>query len=397
MPAILAAATCWPAGWRSRRPGRSPGRASCRGTRRARRRPSRARRSPGRRSPARPRARTPARSSLGSARPRPGARTRSASDGQENWSARSSSSVLLASQPAGSPGSAGSPESSGSAAPTPGAAPRPARSPSRGDVQRADPADLRNVGHLVGRRQQRGRAAAVLMAERQADVAADGRPMQRHRAVGQLDRDQPQARRPDLAPPPRPGCATCSNDRYRPVPSAVLRADGCIGSAASPHSQIRSTPNAGRGPDDRPEVERLADRLEQQGQAGLRGPAPGPVQPLDLGRAELPAHAVTFSTRYPDLAAARSAGQPGLAQPVLQRIRSQVLLHHQIGSGAGGEPAQPASEQSMQRVLADPDRRVAPDQVKERRAGQDHRARRTARWPARPVRRWRRSAPAPGC
>ncbi len=28
------------------------------------------------------------------------------------------------------------------------------------------------------------------------------------------------------------------------MPSAVLRADGCIGSAASPHSQIRSTPNA---------------------------------------------------------------------------------------------------------------------------------------------------------
>ncbi len=76
----------WRAGWRSRRPGRLPGRASCRGMPRAPRRPWRARRSPGRRSPARPRARTRARSSREMRRPRPGARTRSASDGQENWS-----------------------------------------------------------------------------------------------------------------------------------------------------------------------------------------------------------------------------------------------------------------------------------------------------------------------
>src|SRR5215469_10694140 len=58
-----------------------------------------------------------------------------------------------------------------------------------GDVQRADPAELGYVGDRVGRGQQRGRAAAILVTQRQAYVTGERRLVQRYRAVGQLDRD----------------------------------------------------------------------------------------------------------------------------------------------------------------------------------------------------------------
>ena len=62
-----------------------------------------------------------------------------------------------------------------------------------GHVQRAHPAGLRYVGDHVGGGQQRGGAAAVLVAEGQADIPGQRRLVQRDRAVGQLDGDDPQA------------------------------------------------------------------------------------------------------------------------------------------------------------------------------------------------------------
>jgi tetratricopeptide (TPR) repeat protein len=61
-------------------------------------------------------------------------------------------------------------------------------------VQRSDPAGLRDIGDRVGHGEQRRGAAAVLIADGQADVAVQRRLGQRHGAGGQLDRHHPQAR-----------------------------------------------------------------------------------------------------------------------------------------------------------------------------------------------------------
>src|SRR5260221_12183896 len=86
-------------------------------------------------------------------------------------------------------------------------------------------------------------------------------------------------------------------------------------------------PERGGRPDDRADVERLADRVEQQPDPGLGQLAPGPVQALDVRGAQRPGYSgpgpgghpptplarpppATLSTRYPARAAMRSAGQP---------------------------------------------------------------------------------------
>src|ERR1700730_14523018 len=48
------------------------------------------------------------------------------------------------------------------------------------DIERADPADLRDVGRRGDRAKQGGRAAVVLVPDRQANVAPQGRIEQRH-------------------------------------------------------------------------------------------------------------------------------------------------------------------------------------------------------------------------
>src|SRR5215469_4353593 len=66
-----------------------------------------------------------------------------------------------------------------------------------------------------------------------------------------------------------------------------------------------------RRPDDRADVERLPDGVQQQAEPSLGAPAPVAVEPLHLGRAELPrAHRRTSSTRYPARAANRDVSQP---------------------------------------------------------------------------------------
>ena len=123
------------------------------------------------------------------------------------------------------------------------------------------------------------------------------------------------------------------------MPSAVLRADGCAGSAVSPHSQTCSTPNAAAVRMIDADVERLAHRLEQQAHPGLGDPPPGPVQPLDLGLAELTAHRrqpgrtgrALAHLQHPVARPGRGAlGSPArLGQPSLQRVGSEVALHNQ--------------------------------------------------------------------
>lgn len=48
-------------------------------------------------------------------------------------------------------------------------------------------------------------------------------------------------------------------------------------------------------------------------------------------------------------------------QPALQRVGSEVPLHHEPGVRARGEPWHPVEQDAVQRLLADADRRVRPD------------------------------------
>ena len=110
-------------------------------------------------------------------------------------------------------------------------------------VERADPAHLRYVGDPVHGRQRGRGAAVVLVADRQADRAVQGRVEQRDRARGELDRDDPEAvlgRLLDRVD--RDGVRYA--DRNRSVPSAVLPTAGRSRSGVLPHSQTDSTPNA---------------------------------------------------------------------------------------------------------------------------------------------------------
>jgi len=64
---------------------------------------------------------------------------------------------------------------------------------------------------------------------------------------------------------------------------------------------------------------------------------------------------------------ADAPGRPPLVvQPRRQRVRPQVLVHHQHGPSIGRESAEPESQHRMQDILADLDRRVAPEQIDSR-------------------------------
>ena len=113
-----------------------------------------------------------------------------------------------------------------------------------GDVERADPARLRDVGDRVGHREQGGRAAVVLVAERQADVAVQRRLVQRDGARGQLDGDHPQARGRRLLGRGDRARLGGRLRRSRWVPSAVLPTPGWDSGAVLPHSHRCSAPKA---------------------------------------------------------------------------------------------------------------------------------------------------------
>jgi tetratricopeptide (TPR) repeat protein len=158
-------------------------------------------------------------------------------------------------------------------------------------VQRSDPAGLRDIGNRVGHSEQRGRAAAILIADGQADVAVQRRLGQRHGAGGQLDRHHPQARgRRGLGRGDRIGL-----HRGLDQPLGAERGLGHAGMAergrAAAQPQVLRA-EGGRRADDRAHVERLSHRVEQQRQAPLAGPAPLAVEPLDLGGAKLPGRAL---------------------------------------------------------------------------------------------------------
>jgi tetratricopeptide (TPR) repeat protein len=154
-------------------------------------------------------------------------------------------------------------------------------------VQRSHPAGLRNVRDRVGHGEQGRRAAAVLVADRQADVAVQQRLRQRHGAGGQLERHHPQARgRRGLGRGDRIGL---HGGLDQPLGAERGLGDARMaqrGRAAAQPQVLRA--EGGRRADDRAHVERLGHRVEQQRQAPLAGPAPLAVEPLDLGGAQLP-------------------------------------------------------------------------------------------------------------
>src|ERR1700689_3167381 len=83
--------------------------------------------------------------------------------------------------------------------------------------------------------------------------------------------------------------ASCSGTA--PVASSMATtrspiAAAALAAATGPRSGV-AAPEGARGADDGADVERLADGVEQHGKPGLAGPAPLPVQPLDLGRPKL--------------------------------------------------------------------------------------------------------------
>ena len=94
---------------------------------------------------------------------------------------------------------------------------------------------------------------------------------------------------------------------------------------------------------------RWQGRDEHHAQRGGRGPGHG---------------CLTSSTRKPLLEVSRVHGiASSVLDPALQAVRAEVALHDEVGHPAGGQPGQPGAQQLVERRLADPDRRVGPDQV----------------------------------
>ena len=135
----------------------------------------------------------------------------------------------------------------------------------RGHVQRADPADLRDVGDRVGG----GRAAR--RSSRGPRCRAPGR--RRRPAAPRAAGTAPAAS--SIATTRRPAGLAASaaaagvrlpleRDQAARCRAPSCAPTGCSGEAVSPHSQIVLDAERGRGPDDRADVERLAHRVEQQ-------------------------------------------------------------------------------------------------------------------------------------
>ena len=155
------------------------------------------------------------------------------------------------------------------------------------DVQRSDPARLRDVGDRVGHREQRRRAAVVLVSDGEADVAVQRCLVQRDRSGGQFDHDHPQARgRRRLGRRDRARLLRGLDQPLR-TECGLAYARVAEGGRVAAQPQLLDPERGGRA-DDRAHVKRLGHRVEQQGQAGVAGPAPLAVEPLDLGGAQLP-------------------------------------------------------------------------------------------------------------
>ena len=222
------------------------------------------------RSRARPRARRPARSSPAMRPRRPGGRTPAAR---------------------ASPGTAaghGADLAAGSCRPTPGGGPRPARWRPRRPRSASRP----------------GRSAGCRRPRRPRPAARPSSPGPRGPGPGR--RPRPAAPRAagtaplasSIATTARPAAVAwaaasaavrpCSHGKQPVGAQRGLAGRGVLGRGAVAAQPDLVDAERGRGPDDRPDVERLADRLEQQGQPGPGGPPPGPVQPLDVRRTQRP-------------------------------------------------------------------------------------------------------------
>ncbi len=246
-----------------------------------------------------------------------------------------------------------------------------------GHVQRADPARLRDVGDRVGGRQQAGRAAPVLVAQGQADVAVQRRLMQRHRAAGQLDRHHGQPGRPGRGHPGR----RVGQLRPRQVAAGAQR--GLAGRGMVGRGSVAAQPQlvdaeCGRRPDDRPTlngcptdsssspirpwVRRRQDRFSRFTSVApsCRGPAgaPAPEFPLLViagpiirrGRPADPQHPVPGAGRHPvsrparrPPASAAASPSPGCAAPPGRRRRREPAGPARRRAAHAGPPCRSGS------------------------------------------------------
>src|ERR1700730_12939528 len=154
------------------------------------------------------------------------------------------------------------------------------------DIERADPADLRDVGRRGDRAKQGGRAAVVLVPDRQANVALQRRLEQRHRARRELDgpHADPVLRR-GLGRGRRGRLAVGREEPVGAKGGLAHRREVQVGRVAAQPDGLHA--ERGGRPHDRADVERLADRVKQQREPPLGAPPPLPVWPLPAGRPHL--------------------------------------------------------------------------------------------------------------
>ena len=111
------------------------------------------------------------------------------------------------------------------------------------------------------------------MAEREAHVAPQVCAVQRHGAIGQLDRDQAEPRLPHRRRSLAGARGSLEGEEPAgPERGLARRRMAWVGSVAAQPHLLDS--EGGRGSHYRAQIEGLAHRLEQQAEAGLRDPPP---------------------------------------------------------------------------------------------------------------------------
>ena len=204
----------------------------------------------------------------------------------------------------------------------------------------------------------------ILVPDSEADVPGERCLVQRHRIAGQFDGDHPVARCPCRRGAPAP--------RSRPARTSAggrCRARSCAptgGRAAPCHRTAR--PGRRRTPRRYRMIEPTLNGWPTLSSSRRAAACVRRRQPR-LSRFTSVMPSWRGLTGAPPARGNRPwprSGQPAalVRQPALQRVRAQVALDDQVGGGAGGEPAEPGRQRAVQGLLADPDRRVRPDQLK---------------------------------
>jgi hypothetical protein len=113
--------------------------------------------------------------------------------------------------------------------------------------------------------------------------------VQGHGPIGQFDSNKPQASRLDRRRRGRCTADLLEAEQPSSAESGLSRGRMVWIGGVSAQPDVLHPERGGRA-NDRPDVERLAHRVKEQEDPCLRGLAPGPVQPLDLGLTELTRH-----------------------------------------------------------------------------------------------------------